>query len=90
VAELASAQFGDRGLDCDADEAEALVRAAVVGRSVLVGARIAEVVSFAIYSYVLPLAQADLADAERKREEVAQDRRVELRVWERFFSRVPA
>jgi hypothetical protein len=90
VAELASAQFGDRGLNCDADEAEALVRAAVVGRSVLVGARIAEVVSFAIYSYVLPLAQADLADAERKRDEAAQDRRVELRVWNRFFSRVPA
>jgi hypothetical protein len=90
VAELASAHPGDRGLNCDADEAEALVRAAVAGRSVLVGARIAEVVSFAIYSYVLPLAQADLADAERKREEAAQHSRIELHVWNRFFSRVPA
>lgn len=87
VAELASAQFGDRGLNCDADEAEALVRAAVVGRSVLVDARIAEVVQFAIYAYVLPLAQQDLAEIERKAAEAAQHRRIELRVWDRYFSR---
>jgi len=87
VAEEAAAQFGDRTLNCDTDEAEALVRAAVTGKSALVGARIAEVVSHAIYAYVLPLAQQDLADTERKATEAAQDRRIELRVWDRFFSR---
>lgn len=87
VAEQAAAQFGDRSLNCDADEAEALVRAAVVGKSALVGVRIAEVVQFAIYAYVLPLAQQDLADIERKAAEAAQHRRIELRVWDRFFSR---
>jgi hypothetical protein len=86
VAELASAQFGDRGLNCDADEAEALVRAAVVGRSVLVGARIAEVVSFAIYSYVLPLAQQDLADAERRQQQSAHDSRIEQATWHRVLA----
>lgn len=69
VAEKAGEPFGDRSLNCDVDEAEALVRAAVVGRSALVGTRIAEVVQFAIYAHVLPLAQQDLADAERARAE---------------------
>jgi len=86
VAELASAQRGDRSLNCDEDEAEALVRAAVLGKSALVGARIAEVVSYAIYAYVLPLAQADLADAEQRRADAERDSRIERRVWERFFT----
>lgn len=59
VAELAD-------LNCDIDEAEALVRAAVIGRSWLVGARITEAVRHAIYQYVLPLAEADLAGAVRE------------------------
>lgn len=75
VAEQAAAQFGDRTLNCDADEAEALVRAAVQGKSALVGARIAEVVSHAVYAHVLPLAEKDLADIERRRaDESASDR----------------
>lgn len=76
VAEKAGAEFGDCSLNCDADEAEALVRAAVVGRSTLVGARIAEVVQFAIYTYVLPLAQQDLAEIERRRAEESVSERV--------------
>jgi hypothetical protein len=90
VAELASVLRGDRSLNCDEDEAEALVRAAVVGKSVLVGTRIAEVVNFAIYAYVLPLAQGDLEDAEKRRAEAAQDERIQQRVWNHFFTREPA
>jgi hypothetical protein len=59
VAELAD-------LNADEEEAEMLVRAAVVGRSWLVGARIAETVRHAIYLHVLPLAEADLVAAERE------------------------
>ena len=44
VAEKTGEQHGDRSLNCDVDEAEALVRAAVLGRASLVGARIAEVI----------------------------------------------
>lgn len=62
VAKLAR---GDVGLRCDEDEAQALVRAATVGGSALVGTRIAGVVAHALYSYVLPLAQQDLAEMER-------------------------
>lgn len=87
VAEKAGEQFGDRSLNCDEDEAEALVRAAVVGKSTLVGARIAEVVSCAIYAYVLPLAQADLEQAEKRAAEAAQDQRIQQRVWDHFFAR---
>jgi hypothetical protein len=90
VAELASAQHGDRSLNCDEDEAEALVRASVLGKSALVGARIAEVVQYAIYAYVLPLAQGDLADAEKRRADAARDQRIEQRVFERFFAHQPA
>ena len=86
VAELASALRGDRSLNCDEDEAEALVRAAVLGKSALVGTRIAEVVNYAIYAYVLPLAQGDLADAEKRRADAARDARIEQRVFERFFA----
>lgn len=74
-------------LNCDADEAEALVRAAVLGKSALVGTRIAEAVRFAIYAHVLPLAEQDLADIERRRAESEQNARIEQRVYDRFFSR---
>jgi hypothetical protein len=87
IAEKLGEQHGDRSLNCDEDEAEALVRAAVVGRSTLVGARIAEVVQYAIYAYVLPLAQGDLEDEERRAAEQAQDARIEQRVWSHFFAR---
>jgi hypothetical protein len=70
VAELAN------DLNCDADEAEALVRAAVVGRTVLVGPRIAAEVQFAIFRYVKPLAEADMADVERRRTESRNDNRI--------------
>ena len=86
VAELASAQHGDRSLNCDEDEAEALVRAAVLGKSLLVGVRIAEVVQYAIYAYVLPLAQGDLADAEKRRADAARDVRIEQRVFGRILA----
>jgi hypothetical protein len=59
VAELAD-------LNADEEEAEMLVRAAVVGHSWLVGTRIAGAVRHAIYEYVLPLAEADLAGAVRE------------------------
>ena len=90
VAELAGAQHGDRSLNCDEDEAEALVRAAVLGKSLLVGTRIAEVVQYAIYAYVLPLAQGDLADAEKRRADAAREQRIEQRVFERVFAGSPA
>lgn len=90
VAEKAGEQRGDRSLNCDEDEAEALVRAAVLGKSALVGTRIAEVVRFAIYVYVLPLAKGDLADEDRRRAEEAQYARIEQRVHERFFAHSPA
>jgi hypothetical protein len=86
VAELASVRDREHSLNCDEDEAEALVRAAVLGKSALVGARIAEVVSYAIYAYVLPLAEADMAEIERRRKEDEQFRRIEQRVHDRFFA----
>lgn len=64
VAELAD-------LNCDVEEAEALVRAAVIGHSWLVGVRITEAVRLAIYLYVLPLAEADLAGAVREGADMA-------------------
>lgn len=64
VAELARGERGDFNLRCDEDEARALVRAATLGGSALVGTRIAGVVAHALYSYVLPLAQQDLAEME--------------------------
>lgn len=83
VAEKAGEQHGDRSLNCDEDEAEALVRAAVFGKSLLVGARIAEVVQYAIYAYVLPLAQADLAEEEKRRVEESIATRAERWLWDR-------
>ncbi len=76
VAELASAHRGENGLRCEADEAAALVRACVLGGVAWVGQRIAGVVNLAIYEYVLPLAQQDLADMERSRRESADDQRI--------------
>ena len=73
-------------LKCDADEAEALVRAAVLGKVALVGTRIFEVVQLAIYVHVLPLAQQDLANAERSRAESQQNARIERRVFDRVFA----
>lgn len=86
VAEKAGEQQGERSLNCDQDEAEALVRAAVLGKSALVGARIAEVVSYAIYAYALPLAGLDLVDMERNRAESVADSRVERGTWLRAFA----
>lgn len=81
---------GDASLNCDTDEAEALVRAAVLGGSALVGVRIAEVVRFAIYSYALPLAEKELADIERRRDEESASDRVQVECWKRLFSQVTA
>lgn len=81
VAAKVGEQQGDRSLNCDEDEAEALVRAAVIGKSWLVGARIAEVVQYAIYAYVLPLAQGDLAEIERYRVEESIAVRAERWLW---------
>lgn len=83
VAEKAGEQHGDRSLNCDEDEAEALVRAAVIGRSAIVGARIAEVVNYAIYAHVLPLAEADLAEEEKRRAEESIAARAERWLWDR-------
>lgn len=76
VAELASAHRGENGLRCEVDEAAALVRASVLGGVAWVGSRIAGVVNLAIYEYVLPLAEGDLADAERNRKETADEARI--------------
>jgi cation transport regulator ChaB len=81
VAEKTGEQFGDLSLNCDIDEAEALVRAAVQGKSEVVGERIAKVVNDAIYAYVLPLAQADLADAEKRRDEASLSERAMRWLW---------
>jgi len=81
VAEKTGEQDGDRSLNCDQDEAEALVRAAVIGKSWLVGTRITEVVNYAIYAYVLPLAQADLAEEERYRADESLVARAERWLW---------
>ena len=83
VAEKTGEQNGDLSLNCDEDEAEALVRAAVVGKSTLVGERIAKVVSDAIYAYVLPLAKADLEDAEKRRDEESLSERAMRWLWDR-------
>jgi hypothetical protein len=77
VAELAGMGDGETSLCCDEDEAEALVRAAVVGRSALVGARIVSIVQWAIYQHIMPLAEQDLADMERSRRESADEARIE-------------
>jgi hypothetical protein len=87
VAEMASVRDRAHSLNCDEDEAEALVRAAVQGNAALVGERIAKVVDDAIYAYILPLAKADMADIERRRKEEEQFKRIESRVHQHFFAR---
>lgn len=77
VAELAGTGDGDTSLNSDADEAEVLVRAAVMYRSALVGARIVGVVQWAIYQIAIPLAQKAMADMERSRQESADEQRIE-------------
>lgn len=77
ITELCGSRQGELSLGCDGDEADALVRAAVVGRSALVGTRIAEIVQYAIYIHVLPLAKADLADMARGRREQADEARID-------------
>lgn len=77
VAELAGAGDGDTCLNADADEAEALVRAAVIGRSALVGPRIVGIVQWAIYQIAIPAAEKALKDMERSRRESADDARIE-------------
>jgi hypothetical protein len=81
VAEKTGEQNGDLSLNCDVDEAEALVRAAVQGKAEVVGERIAKVVSDAIYAYVLPLAKADLEDAEKRRDEASLSERAMRWLW---------
>lgn len=83
IAVLAGMGDGLTSLGAEADEAEALVRAAVVGRSQLVGTRIVGIVQWAIYEYVMPLAEQDLADIERNRAEDADDARAERAIASR-------
>lgn len=73
-------------LNADEEEAEALVRAAVVGHSALVGSRIAGAVQLAIYEYALPLAEADLADAERSRAVSRAEDRAAMVFIDRVFA----
>ena len=77
VAELTGERLGDESLNCDIDEAEALVRAAVIGRVVLVGERIYCIVQRAVYEHAMKLAEADLADMDRSRRESADEQRIE-------------
>lgn len=77
VAELAGSGDGDTCLNADADEAEALVRAAVIYRSALVGERIVGIVQWAIYQIAIPAAEKALKDMDRNRRESADDARVE-------------
>lgn len=77
VAAIAGSRVGEFSLRCEVDEAAALVRATVLKGSELVGARIAGIVNLSIYEYVLPLAQADLADMDRSRRESADEARIE-------------
>lgn len=80
VAELAGGGDGDTCLNADADEAEALVRATVIGRSALVGARIVGIVQWAIYQVAIPAAEKAVKDMERSRRESADDALIERAV----------
>lgn len=80
IAEFAGMGDGATSLACDADEAEVLVRAAVMYRTALVGDRIYGIVQWAIYEHVMPLAEKDLADMERSRQESADEARIERAV----------
>jgi hypothetical protein len=64
------------GVECEREEAAALIKAAIIGRSWLVGIRIAAAVQFAIYNVALPLAEGDVAGMERSRAESRDENRV--------------
>lgn len=75
--------------DFDGDAADVL-RAAVVGHSAAVGVDHAAAVEAAIYFEAEALAEKDVADMERRRAESERENRIDLRVWNHFFSREPA
>jgi len=75
--------------DFEGDAADVL-RQAVVGHSAAVGVDHAAAVEAAIYFEAEALAERDVADMERRRIEEAQHDRIERRVWNHFFSHVPA
>lgn len=57
------------GIEAGEDEAAALIRAAVIGRTAIVGVLIAAEVQHAIYLLAEELARGDMVDAERNRAE---------------------
>jgi hypothetical protein len=68
------------------EEARAILWNAVVGGSCAVGVdNVMDVVS-AIYFEAEALAEKDVADMERRRADSERDRRIEQRVFERFFA----
>lgn len=67
-----------QGLECEREEAAALIKAAVIGRSWLVGVRIAAAVQYAIYAVALPLAEGDVAEMERSRAESRDENRIAM------------
>jgi hypothetical protein len=72
------------------EDAGDILRAAVVGHSAAVGVDHAAAVEAAIYFEAEALSERDVADMERNRADSARDSRIEQRVWNHFFSRVPA
>ena len=75
----------------DSEEIAAeVLHLAVVGHSAAVGVDNAAAVEAAIYFEAEALAERDVADMERRREESARENRIEQRVWNHFFSREPA
>lgn len=70
-------------IEAGAEEADVLIRAAVVIGAGLVGPRIAAEVKFAIHQHVKPLAEADLVEAERARAESRDDNRVHAALADR-------
>ena len=77
VAALTGERHKPLSLNCDIDEAEALVWASVEGRIRCVGERIYGIVEYAIFQYVTPLAEAELANMERRRKESADEARID-------------
>ncbi|WP_371763356.1 hypothetical protein [Massilia sp.] len=75
--------------DFEGDAAEVL-RQAVIGHSAAVGVDHAAAVEAAIYFEAEALAERDVADMERRRQESARESRIEQRVWNHFFAREPA
>ena len=72
----------------DSEEIAAeVLHLAVVGHSAAVGVDNAAAVEAAIYFEAEALAERDVADMERRREESARENRIEQRVWNHFFSR---